>query len=49
MDENTTLSDNLILVISLKSEIKVADFIVEFETLDIGYLDATVLRWQRYF
>lgn len=49
MEENTTLSDNLILVISLKSEIMDAGFMVEFETLDIGYLNATVLRWQRYF
>lgn len=49
IEENTTLKESRILVISLKSEITEVFEVEEFETSAIGCIYAKVLRLQRYF
>ena len=49
MDENTTLTDNRILVISLKSVITDARDKVELTVLNTSKISGYKLRVQRYF
>jgi hypothetical protein len=49
MDENTTLTDNRILVISLKSVITDATDKVELVVLNTSIISGYKLRVQRYF